>query len=369
MGYKLHMAGIQFPVPPKKIETTSKGKNKTVTLINDGEVSLLKSPSLSGYKFELLLPNTEYSFAQYPVIFHEAQYYLDILEYLQNSRQPFQLDIYRAYSGAITRNTNVTVTLEDYTIKEDADEVDDVVVSIELKAYKDYGTKTLIKTEDGLSYKVERTDSKKPARIVEVQNGDTLWSICKREFNRTDDEIIQKIYNMNMPMIGESDEVDVMTYIENIDVWNDNAVTTKAQAAALIDKLSGVYYGNICALSTEHWATLNVLSLQNKGYITDVDLWLDNLDAPVSKALLLALVDNWSGGMWSRYADEEADHWARGHLNTLCDKNIIQEPDKWTDFEAQVTNVNTKALANRALMLVHTEQTLKPGQKLLVAVN
>ena len=369
MGYKLYMAGIQFPVPPKKIEVTSKGKNKTVTLINDGEVNILKTPGLSEHKFELLLPNTEYSFAQYPVTFHEAQYYLDILEYLQNSLQPFQLDIYRSYHDEIERDTEMTVTLESYSIKEDADEADDIIVTVELKAYNDYGTKTLVATEDGLSYKVERTDSKKPTRIVEVQNGDTIWSICKREFGRVDDDMIKQIYDMNKPMIGDDKDVDVLTYIENKDVWTDSGITTKAQAVALIDKLSGGLYGNTCALSDSHWATWNVQSLENKGYITDYEMWIDNLDAPISKAMLLALVDNWSGGVWSRYADEEVDHWARRHLNTLCDKNIIQEPDAWTDFEGQVTNANTKALANRALMLVHTEQTLKPGQKLLVLSN
>lgn len=373
MNYEFNMAGIQFPVPPKKIDISYKNQNKTITLINEGEVNLLKTPGLATIKFDLLLPMVQYPFARYPNAFHDATFYIDHLEFLKNSKLPFQLDIYRSYpeynGKELTRNTQRTVSLETYTIKEDAEDVYDYIVSVELKTYKEHSAKTLELTEDGVTYKIQRPDSKLSTRVIEAREGDTMWSICQREYGHCDDEMINKLYKLNMPALGHEDDVDVMTYIETQEAWNDRGVTTRAQAAALIDKVSGGLSDNVAMASNEHWVTLQVLSLEKKKIITDVDLWLNNLDAPISVALLLALVDNWTGGIWKRYRDGEYEHWARGHLNTLCDKNIIQEPDKWENFEGQVYNINTKALVNRALMLYVTEKKIVPGQKLLINID
>lgn len=84
MAYRLYMDGILFPVTPSKITMKINGKNETVTLINEGEANILKSPGLTDVDFELLLPAVQYPFAVYPSGFRPAKYYLDKLEALMS---------------------------------------------------------------------------------------------------------------------------------------------------------------------------------------------------------------------------------------------------------------------------------------------
>lgn len=90
MAYRLYMDGILFPVTPSKITMKINGKNETVTLINEGEANILKSPGLTDVDFELLLPAVQYPFAVYPSGFRPAKYYLDKLEALMSAKSAFQ---------------------------------------------------------------------------------------------------------------------------------------------------------------------------------------------------------------------------------------------------------------------------------------
>ena len=44
------------------------------------------------------------------------------------------------------------------------------------------------------------------------------------------------------------------------------------------------------------------------------------------------------------YKNRIPDHWARNCLDTLCDRGIIQTPQSWTDFEAEVSKGLTMAI-------------------------
>ena len=90
MAYRLYMDGILYPVTPSKITMKINGKNETVTLINEGEANILKSPGLTDVDFELLLPAVQYPFAVYPNGFRPAKYYLDKLEALMSAKSAFQ---------------------------------------------------------------------------------------------------------------------------------------------------------------------------------------------------------------------------------------------------------------------------------------
>ena len=123
-------------------------KNKTTTLINEGEVNILKQAGLTDISFDLLLPNVKYPFATYKSGFKNAKYFLDEIEKLKVNKKPFQFIVSRTFpDGKMLFDTNMKVSLESYDIKEDAGEGFDVVVSIKLKQYKDYGTKTCTITQ------------------------------------------------------------------------------------------------------------------------------------------------------------------------------------------------------------------------------
>lgn len=145
--YDVYLGKMLLPITPDKITTQINGKNETVTLIDEGEISILKEHGLSTVSFNALFSDFKYPFSQYPDGFHRAGYYLDELEKLKSEKKPFQFIITRKIpvNGNKTfkpYNTNLTVSLENYQIIDDARNGFDIEVQINLKQFKDYGTKT-----------------------------------------------------------------------------------------------------------------------------------------------------------------------------------------------------------------------------------
>ena len=213
MAYIFYLDGVQLPVTPAKFQQKINGKNKTVTLINDGEINIIKSPGLTDISFEVLLPNVKYPFANYNGEFKGAEYYLLHLKSLKKSLNPFPFGITRIKpNGDYLYGTSMLVSLEDYTIIEDAEKYGfDVGVSISLKEYRDYYTKVLsvkdknntntlsssgITNTSGASASYQagtanvskvatieqnRVSNKVTASTHTVKNGETLWAICQKE--------------------------------------------------------------------------------------------------------------------------------------------------------------------------------------------
>ena len=167
MAYIFYLGEMQLPIAPSKLQLKINSNNKTTNLINDGEINIIKSPGLTDISFEVLLPNVKYPFATYPNGFKSADYYLGILESLKTSLESFQFIVTRTKpNGDYLFDTNIKVTLEDYTITEDAEKYGmDVGVSIKLKQYRAYTTKTMqISTTNNTS--VTKTSGTKVATIV-----------------------------------------------------------------------------------------------------------------------------------------------------------------------------------------------------------
>lgn len=140
--------------------------------------------------------------------------------------------------------------------------------------------------------------------------------------------------------------------ISDKNLWSEYAApVTKAQAVALIDKATGGTWASDEADSSIHWSQPLVISLCGKGIISDKIQWIVNPDASISIALLLALVDNATGGMKAAYVGRQADHWGRNCLDSLCDKAIITTPSAWTNFEGEVNRGNTMALICKAFKI------------------
>ena len=65
-----------YPIALEQIQLKINNKNKTLTLINEGEINILKKAGLTEISFDLLLPNVKYPFAVYPSGFQTADHYL-----------------------------------------------------------------------------------------------------------------------------------------------------------------------------------------------------------------------------------------------------------------------------------------------------
>lgn len=46
-GYNVYMGGLLLPITPSEITISNGSNNKTITLINEGDVNILKSPALT----------------------------------------------------------------------------------------------------------------------------------------------------------------------------------------------------------------------------------------------------------------------------------------------------------------------------------
>lgn len=243
MAYLFYIDGVQVPVTPSKLQVKINNKNKTATLINDGEINIIKNAGLTDISFEVLLPNSKYPFASYVDGFKPAAYYVDKIEKLKNSNKPFQFIVTRTkQNGDYLFDTNIKVSLEDYTITEDAEKLGmDVSVSIKLKQFKEYCTKVLTLNEnqtntssqsgsnsqsginnssstvsDGTSTKSttkvatiekNRASSKTTPKTYTVKSGDTLWVICKKYlgYGEKYKEIakLNDIKNVNLIKVGQ----------------------------------------------------------------------------------------------------------------------------------------------------------------------
>lgn len=223
--YNFFIDGLQLPVAPSQMKTRINNKNETVTLMNDGEVNVLKKPGLTDIEFEVLLPNVKYPFAVYPDGFKPATHYLEMLEQLKVNQESFQFIVNRMIpNGSLLFDTNMMVSLEDYEIVEDAEENGfDIVVVVNLKQYRAYGNKKInIQKETATSTSTASTTKKatvekprstanKPTtpKTHKVVSGDTLWAICKKYYGTASksmtDELAAKngIKNPNKIFVGQ----------------------------------------------------------------------------------------------------------------------------------------------------------------------
>lgn len=186
MAYEFYFGKVPMPVAPSDLQLKIGGSNKTYTLIDGNEINVLKSGKLTDISFSLLIPSVEYPFATYVNGFKPASMFIEYFELLKSSRQPFQFIVNRTLpNGKVLFDTNMKVSLEDYTVKESVKDGFDLNVSIKLKQYRDYGTKTLKtekKTNKGIVKKNRPKGENEPSggTTYTVKKGDCLWNIAKK---------------------------------------------------------------------------------------------------------------------------------------------------------------------------------------------
>lgn len=187
MAYYVYLGGVELPVPPERIELTVNGKNETVELADGTEINLVQTPGLSDVAFTALLPAMPYHFAPHA---QKPAYYMAALERFMTGKQPFQFVVTRGLpSGGRLHSTNLTVTLEHYTVTDDAGEGFDTTVKIALRQFRPYETGLVPVTQnaDG-TYTAQaagRPDTRQTPVSYTVQPGDTLPNIALRMFGDT----------------------------------------------------------------------------------------------------------------------------------------------------------------------------------------
>jgi len=219
--YDVYLDKMLCPIAPDKLQLKISNKNKTLVLINEGEINILKKAGLTEISFDLLLPNVKYPFAVYKSGFKKANYFLDYLENLKTSQEPFKFKVIRRFpDGKMIFDTNMKVSLEDYKPTDNAKEGFDIKVSVKLKQYRDYGTKTCNITFASSKPKIappappRQTESspapKSENKTYTIKSGDTLWGIAKKFYGNGAEWM--KIYNANTNVCGKPYTKGGVTY-------------------------------------------------------------------------------------------------------------------------------------------------------------
>ncbi|MEA4972916.1 MAG: LysM domain-containing protein [Candidatus Metalachnospira sp.] len=187
MAYEFYLDGYRLPIPPEKFKTKINNNNKTIDLVNGCEYNFLKQPGLTEYEFTFIIPQTEYPFSASSMT---AQLWLSMLETKKMDCKPFAFKIIRQRpNGEALFNTgdeiDSRVSLEDYSIEEDAKNLFDLEITVKLKKFRERKTKTATFTEvDGetvAEVKETRQSDKTAPSSYTVKEGDTLWAICKAQ--------------------------------------------------------------------------------------------------------------------------------------------------------------------------------------------
>ena len=205
-GYNFYFADgsdvLTFPITPGELNITVGSNNKTITLINEGDINVLKSPSLIEVEFEARFPMRKYPYSRHHSSF---QVYFDFIKKLKEDKRPFRFIVARMTpSNKRLWDTNLLVALEDFEITENADEGDDVLINFKLKQYKEYGVKTLkaskAKTTTSTANTARSGDNEaSKSKSYTVKSGDCLWSIAKQFYGNGAKYTV--IYNANKTVI------------------------------------------------------------------------------------------------------------------------------------------------------------------------
>lgn len=198
---------LPLPVTPSALNIRTPSKNTTVTLINDGEINILKEQGLREISFEFLLPQVKYPFSNYSISNYTATTFIPLLNELKKSKKPFQFIVTRMNPrGKVLFFTNITCQVEDFEYDEDADSLGlDVLCNITLKEWKYYGTKSikltnLVNGKKLATVTTPRVTNKVIPKTITVKSGDTLWNLCKKHLgNGQKYKEVAKLNNLANP--------------------------------------------------------------------------------------------------------------------------------------------------------------------------
>lgn len=196
---------LTFPVTPGELSIKVGSNNKVVTLINEGDINILKSPALIEVEFEARFPMRKFPYSREVSDF---QTYFDKFKELKEQKKSFRFIVSRTtLKNKRSWDTNLLVALEDFDLLESADEGDDVIIAFKLRQFKPYGVKKLDVSKYGVSKpkftvsSPSRSGSAAPSssQSYTVKSGDCLWNIAKQFYGNGSNWTA--IYNANKSAI------------------------------------------------------------------------------------------------------------------------------------------------------------------------
>ncbi len=211
-GYHFFIDDLELPYAPSELKVTIGSNNQTVELINGSEINILKNPKLTEIEFDIELPRgRQYAFANTLV---SSKTYTDHFEKLMLNKTPTKLVITRpnpslrgstGIGGTIKdfESTVLTVSLEGYSLEEDAENAYDIKVSLKFKEYLSYGTvkKKVVSNTNNVTVS-SSIKTVKSNQSYTVKSGDCLWNISKKFYGTSNKW--KTIYEANKAIIEKT---------------------------------------------------------------------------------------------------------------------------------------------------------------------
>lgn len=198
---------LTLPITPAELKVSTGSNNKVITLINEGDVNILKSPSLTEIEFEARFPMRQYPYSR---TVENFETYHNTFTDVMVKKKPIIFNVIRTTpNGSGTWGTTCRVSIELFETNESADEGDDVIATFKLKEYKDYGVKKLpnsyLTNNTSTANENRSTDGKsETAKPYVVKSGDCLWNIAKAAYG--DGSKWTAIYEYNKEVIESTAE-------------------------------------------------------------------------------------------------------------------------------------------------------------------
>jgi len=191
---------ISIPVLPEKITVKAAGKNEKTTVLELGEIYILRKKGLREVAWESFFPANNA-----PYVTGEIREPIEIVKAIENSRDT--ASPIRFILIGTDLDINVRFGIDSFEYDERAGEVGDIYYSIKLVEWKDYSPKRIILPPVQTTVAVKTVQAKEPARSGSpppakthtVAKGDSLWAIAKKYYG--DGSRYPEIYNANKTTI------------------------------------------------------------------------------------------------------------------------------------------------------------------------
>lgn len=191
---------INIPVLPAKLNVSSPGKNERVTVLELGEVLLLRKKGLRILSWESFFPVSK---APYTV--GQIRDPVSIVQAIQKARD--QKTPVRFLITGTDLDCNLRMGIDSFEYEERSGELGDLYYTIKLYEWKDISPKRIVlpvkKEEPAKTQEPARAGKpEQTSKTYTVKSGDCLWNIAKKFYGKGSD--YTKIYNANKGKIGSN---------------------------------------------------------------------------------------------------------------------------------------------------------------------